>query len=73
MLVKSGRNLDVNNNKNFNVGDERSGMQVPIPPERCGGGDEELEGEDESEIRPHFDEIDFHTQPVKVTGFLGLQ
>jgi hypothetical protein len=44
MLVKSGRNLDGNNNKNFNVGDERSGMQVPVPPERCGGGDEAIGG-----------------------------
>ena len=44
MLVKSGRNLDGNNNKNFNVGDERSGMQVPVPPERCGSGDEAIGG-----------------------------
>jgi len=44
MVVKSGRNLDGNNNKNFNVGDERSGMQVLVPPERCSGGDEAIRG-----------------------------
>jgi hypothetical protein len=41
--VKSGRNLEGNNNKNFNVGDERSGMQDPVPPERYGGGEGEVE------------------------------
>ena len=47
MPVKSGRNLEINNNKNYNVGDERSGMQATVPPERCGSGDEVMEGEGE--------------------------
>jgi hypothetical protein len=44
MSVKSGRGLE-SNNKNFNVGDERSGMQVAATnaaPERRGDGDEAL-------------------------------
>ena len=43
MPVKSGRNLEINNNKNCNVGDERSGMQDPVPPERYGGEEGEVE------------------------------
>lgn len=81
MSVKSGRNLEGNNNKNSNVGDERSGMQVPVPPERYGGGDEAMRQRAVvgrrgrlSEIRPHRrnDRIDFRAQPVEVTGFPGF-
>ena len=50
-----------------------AGCRYPSLPSAAAAAMRQLEGEKESEIRPHFNEIDFRTQPVKVTGSPGLQ